>query len=664
MPEVYLISVYPTCVLLTPYAMYMTQNACHVENPASMTSMRVTTMCVMCMSLTLSHVVSMLSSRVRGVRVPGPVSGCVSREFVCDVRDPDLVSGCVSDGTLCKKRDQDLPFRVSGCVSESDADVCSVFVCGVRDLDPVSGCVSDENVRKTRDPDPPRSYVPDACSACDVRAPDLTSGAVPKEFVCEVCDPDLPLRGLALVRDPPLDADVNLCALPCPALSRNASAHALPVSFLSFLLDSVDPVEPLASLLTRAPCLPECYRTFQASLQTSPFSACLPTGPSALVSQSPLAVSLARDVRDPAVVFSDLEVDVVCVPGRLQAQPDCNSFIVPTNSLLESLEASLQTPPLAACHPTTMAFLAPVEPFSCSHALTPQSEPAVVAVDSDVVCDLGPAEPLDEDTSSEDDTSNEEAEDEESHEEGSGDEEKEGYKECDEHDAKDSREDKEASNDKDEADEEDENNKKEARDEEELSNDESEDDEEEEDDEDDADEQARDEEKRSEKVGEDGSSKLNNSMELFSQTLSSLPLPNKVTSTPARAAPPRRSKFLSFMNDVPGKAVPLIPSSPQQLLGKTPTIEETGTYSLDWSSERQPHVYYQPDFIPLEAADVLMSMLSESVHFEYRFNESMHPGSNCKSVTKQPVYRPTSDLNFAPLDVSTKRSPCQTISSS
>ena len=189
-----------------------------------------------------------------------------------------------------------------------------------------------------------------------------------------------------------------------------------------------------------------------------------------------------------------------------------------------------------------------------------------------------------------------------------------------EDDAKDSRDEDEASNDKDEDDEEDENNDEDERDKEEPNDDESEDDEEEEDDEDEdrVKEEVSDvnEEQRSEKAGDDGSpeNNLNNSMELFPQTLSSLPLPNKVVATPTRAAPPRRSRYLSFMNDVPGNAEPLNPGSPQQLLGKTPTIEETGTYSLDWSSEREPHVQYQPDFIPVEAADVLRSMLSESLH--------------------------------------------------
>ena len=219
--------------------------------------------------------------------------------------------------------------------------------------------------------------------------------------------------------------------------------------------------------------------------------------------------------------------------------------------------------------------------------------------------------------------------------------------ECNEDDAKDSRDEDEVSKDKDEDDEEDDNNDEDERDKEEPNDDESEDDEEEEDDEDedrvkeevsDVNERARVEEQRSEKAGDDGSpeNNLNNSMELFSQTLSSLPLPNKVVATPTRAAPPRRSRYLSFMNDVPGNAEPLNPGSPQQLLGKTPTIEETGTYSLDWSSEREPHVQYQPDFIPVEAADVLRSMLSESLHFEYQFNESMHHGSICKSITRQP----------------------------
>ena len=76
----------------------------------------------------------------------------------------------------------------------------------------------------------------------------------------------------------------------------------------------------------------------------------------------------------------------------------------------------------------------------------------------------------------------------------------------------------------------------------------------------------------------------------------------------ARVAPSRTSKFLSFMDNAD---LPLNPGSSQQLLDKSPPIEETGTYTLDWSSK--PDLNYQPDFIPVKAADVLRDMLSGSV---------------------------------------------------
>ena len=106
-------------------------------------------------------------------------------------------------------------------------------------------------------------------------------------------------------------------------------------------------------------------------------------------------------------------------------------------------------------------------------------------------------------------------------------------------------------------------------------------------------------------------------------------------STPARVAPSRTSKFLSFMDNVPGNAdLPINPGSSQQLLDKSPPIEETGTYTLDWSSK--PDLHYQPDFIPVKAADVLTDMLSGSVMLNY--TSSMHDTKSlgARNITKQP----------------------------
>ena len=57
--------------------------------------------------------------------------------------------------------------------------------------------------------------------------------------------------------------------------------------------------------------------------------------------------------------------------------------------------------------------------------------------------------------------------------------------------------------------------------------------------------------------------------------------------------------------------------------------------------------------IPVEAVDVLIDMLSESVHLEYKFDETMNLGSkNIIKIQKAPPFRPapTSDRSIALLD--------------
>ena len=57
--------------------------------------------------------------------------------------------------------------------------------------------------------------------------------------------------------------------------------------------------------------------------------------------------------------------------------------------------------------------------------------------------------------------------------------------------------------------------------------------------------------------------------------------------------------------------------------------------------------------IPVEAVDVLIDMLSESVHLEYKFDETMNLGSkNIIKIQKAPPIRPapTSDRSIALLD--------------